>query len=85
MDKQEIVDQARRLGTYETSIIPDQDCCTLLTPVHPQTHATPKQIEAAEAAFDLGAIVTLAVKSARKIILPSPAAYESRSGTSEQH
>lgn len=84
MDKQEIIDQARRLGTYETSIIPDQDCCTLLTPLHPQTHATSKQIEEAEAVFDLDAIVTLAVKSARKIILPSKAVYESRSGTSEQ-
>ena len=84
MDKQEIIDQARRLGTYETSIIPDQDCCTLLTPVHPQTHGTAKQIEEAEAAFDLDAIVTLAVKSASKIILPSPAAYESRSGPGEQ-
>ena len=37
MDKLEIVDEARRLGTYETSIEPDQDCCKLFTPPLPST------------------------------------------------
>ena len=48
MDKDEIVDQAQRLGTYPISIIPDQDCCQLFTPRHPATRARPEQIEAAE-------------------------------------
>ena len=39
MDKQEIIDQARRIGTYEISSIPDQDCCQLFVPKHPATGA----------------------------------------------
>ena len=39
MDKDEIVAEAQRLGTYPISIIPDQDCCTLFTPRHPATQA----------------------------------------------
>jgi thiamine biosynthesis protein ThiI len=38
-DKEEIVDQAKRIGTYALSILPDQDCCTLFVPRHPQTRA----------------------------------------------
>jgi len=37
MDKQEIVAQAQRIGTFETSILPDEDCCTLFTPRSPST------------------------------------------------
>ena len=37
MDEQEIIDQARRIGTYEISSIPDQDCCQLFVPKHPAT------------------------------------------------
>jgi thiamine biosynthesis protein ThiI len=82
MDKQEIIDQARRLGTYETSIIPDQDCCTLFTPPHPATHAALAQIEAAEAAFDVDAIVELAVESAARVVLTIGSAAESRDDAS---
>jgi thiamine biosynthesis protein ThiI len=39
MDKQEIIDQARRIGTYQISSIPDQDCCQLFVPKHPATRA----------------------------------------------
>ena len=39
MDKQEIIAEARRLGTFDISIVPDQDSCTLFTPRHPETHA----------------------------------------------
>lgn len=38
-DKSEIMEKARDIGTYETSIIPHQDCCTLFTPRHPATKA----------------------------------------------
>ena len=38
-DKVEIVDLARRIGTYEISIQPDQDCCSLFVPKHPETRA----------------------------------------------
>src|SRR5262249_33768043 len=41
MDKDEISTEAERIHTYPISIIPDQDCCTLFTPRHPATRATP--------------------------------------------
>src|SRR5262245_3593475 len=45
-DKGEITIQAERLGTYETSVIPDQDCCSLFVPRHPSTRAQPAEVAA---------------------------------------
>lgn len=64
MDKEEIMDAARRLGTYAVSIIPDQDCCTLFTPRHPATKAKPGDIEHAEAGLPIADMVSGAVESA---------------------
>jgi thiamine biosynthesis protein ThiI len=61
MDKAEITEQAQRIGTFPVSIIPDQDCCTLFTPKHPATHVKPRQIEEAEAALQIDALVDGAV------------------------
>jgi thiamine biosynthesis protein ThiI len=61
MDKAEITRDAERLGTYATSIIPDDDCCTLFTPPHPATRASRVAVEAAEARLELGALVERAV------------------------
>src|SRR5208282_6407205 len=61
MDKNEIVDQARKLGTFETSIIPDQDCCTLFVPPHPETHADLAEVEAVESRFEVEKMVADAV------------------------
>src|SRR3954449_4161729 len=61
MDKEEIIAEAQRLGTYAISIIPDQDCCTLFTPRHPATKARRYEIEAAEAALPIDEIVADAV------------------------
>lgn len=57
MDKNEIIAEARRLGTFETSILPDQDCCSLFVPDHPETHARLAEVEAAEAVFDIDRMV----------------------------
>ena len=51
MDKTEITEIARRIGTFETSILPYEDCCTIFTPPHPKTKPTLAEIEAAEAAM----------------------------------
>ena len=51
LDKTEIVEAARRIGTFETSILPYEDCCTIFTPPHPKTKPTLAEIEAAEAAM----------------------------------
>jgi len=61
MDKDEIVEAAQRLGTYPISIIPDQDCCQLFTPRHPATRGRPEEIERAEAALPIAAMVDAAV------------------------
>jgi len=63
-DKDEITLEAQRLGTYETSILPDDDCCTLFTPRYPTTRATALDAEAAERALDLPALVETAVADA---------------------
>jgi thiamine biosynthesis protein ThiI len=63
MDKNEIVDQARRLGTFETSILPDQDCCTLFVPAHPETRARIEAVEAAESRFDIPRMIDDAVRN----------------------
>jgi tRNA uracil 4-sulfurtransferase len=64
MDKEEIVAEAERLGTYPISIIPDQDCCTLFTPRHPATRARAADVERAEARLPIDEIVEKAVTAA---------------------
>jgi thiamine biosynthesis protein ThiI len=63
MDKNEIIEQARRLRTFETSIIPDQDCCTLFVPAHPETRARIAEVEAAEARFDIPRMIDDALRA----------------------
>lgn len=70
-DKQEIVGEARRLGTYDLSITADDDCCTLFMPRRPQTHARPRDAEAAEASLDVLGLVAEALAGARVIEYPS--------------
>jgi thiamine biosynthesis protein ThiI len=64
MDKEEIVAEAIRLGSYTTSIIPDQDCCTLFTPRNPLTRARLADIERAEMAIPVEELVAQAVRDA---------------------
>lgn len=51
-DKVEIIDQARRIGTYETSILPYEDCCTIFDPKNPVTKPTEKKAAFYESRFD---------------------------------
>jgi thiamine biosynthesis protein ThiI len=74
MDKNEIIAEARRLGTFETSILPDQDCCSLFVPAHPETAARLAQVEAAEAQFDIDAMVSAAVANTELVRLQFPPA-----------
>jgi len=62
MDKEEIIAEAIRIGTYEISIVPDQDCCQLFTPRSPETHARRWQVEEAEAKLPVGEMVKAAVE-----------------------
>jgi thiamine biosynthesis protein ThiI len=64
MDKQEIVDQARRIGTFDISAVPDQDCCQLFVPKHPATKARYDEVEADEAKLDLQALLRYGLDNA---------------------
>lgn len=72
MDKLEITDQARALGTFEVSIEPDADCCTLFTPRHPDTRVQSAQVAALEARLDIERLVTLGVESAEQEVFDFP-------------
>jgi thiamine biosynthesis protein ThiI len=61
MDKSEITAQAERLGTFDISIQPDEDCCTLFTPRHPVTRARSGEIENAERALPIEELVEMAL------------------------
>jgi thiamine biosynthesis protein ThiI len=63
MDKLEITDYARKADTYEISIEPDQDCCTLFVPRHPATRAALEDVLRAEAALDVEALIDSAVEA----------------------
>nr|MBI3611831.1 hypothetical protein [Nitrospirota bacterium] len=64
MDKIEITEQAERIGTFETSIEPDQDCCSLFVPPHPSTKTSLDTIRKIERAFDLVALVKQGLEQA---------------------
>ena len=61
MDKVEIIRLARRIGTYDTSILPYEDCCAVCTPRHPCTRPVLADIESAEAALDVEGLVARAL------------------------
>jgi len=61
MDKQEISDQARRIGSFEISILPDEDCCQLFMPRHPGTRVSLAEAEEGEQALDVPALVEQAL------------------------
>ncbi|MGE3887703.1 MAG: tRNA 4-thiouridine(8) synthase ThiI, partial [Vicinamibacterales bacterium] len=63
MDKDEIIAQAERLGTYSISIVPDEDCCTLFTPRHPVTRARHGEIEDAERGLPMEEFVESALQA----------------------
>ncbi|MDF0666792.1 MAG: tRNA 4-thiouridine(8) synthase ThiI [Nitrospira sp.] len=64
MDKREIIDEARRLGTYETSIEPDQDCCKLFVPPHPSTKTRLDDVHRVERLIDVSTLVKRGVEKA---------------------
>lgn len=67
MDKEEIVRIARKIDTFETSILPYEDCCTVFTPKHPRTRPQLDEVVAAEAALDIDALVQEAVDGIERV------------------
>jgi thiamine biosynthesis protein ThiI len=70
-DKIEIVEVARRIGTYDISIQPDQDCCSLFVPKHPETKANLAEIEKSEARLDIAEAMRAAM-NASEVLLEYP-------------
>ena len=67
MEKEEIIRRARELDTYETSILPYEDCCTVFTPKHPRTRPTLEEAEAAEAPLDVEALMKEALAGTERV------------------
>jgi thiamine biosynthesis protein ThiI len=78
-DKVEIIDTSRRVGTYDISIQPDQDCCSLFVPKHPETKANLIEIEKSESRLDVSETLRAALDSAEVLLeYPSYATREVR-------
>jgi thiamine biosynthesis protein ThiI len=70
LDKAEIVEYARRLGSYPISIRPYEDCCTLFVPPHPATRPKLDRVEAGEAKLDVEALVEDCWQRTEQIMVP---------------
>lgn len=71
MDKVEIMDRARDIGTYETSILPYEDCCTVFLPKHPKTKPKLDAILASESLLEVEALIENALES-REVVRIQP-------------
>ena len=67
MDKEEIIRIARRIGTFEQSILPYEDCCTVFTPRHPKTHPHVEEVRELESVLDIEGLCERAM-AARELI-----------------
>ncbi|MCR3760944.1 tRNA 4-thiouridine(8) synthase ThiI [Clostridium felsineum] len=67
MDKIDIMDISRKIGTYETSILPYEDCCTIFVPKHPKTKPILEQIRKAESVLDKEKLINDAVENTEVI------------------
>lgn len=62
IDKVDIMDKAKEIGTYEISILPYEDCCTVFLPKHPTTKPRLEKIEASEKALDVEKLINEAME-----------------------
>jgi len=76
LDKQEIIRVARAIGTYEISIEPFADCCSLLLPDRPATRAKAAELEEAETTLDVDRLVEAALKATEVRRMAEPAPWE---------
>lgn len=68
-DKEEIVIKAKEIGTYETSILPFEDCCTIFTPKNPKTNPRLDKVESFESKVDFDALIKTAIEGIETITL----------------
>ena len=72
MDKVEIIDLARKIGTYETSILPYEDCCTIFDPKNPVTRPTDAKAASFESRFDYDTMIQEALQNAETVVVHPP-------------
>lgn len=65
MDKDEVIEISRKIETFDISILPYEDCCTVFTPKHPKTRPAMQYVEEAEKAFDYAPMIKKAAEEAR--------------------
>ena len=69
MDKSEIIEISRKIDTFETSILPYEDCCTVFTPKHPKTKPDLEEVKHAEQAGEFDELIKKAAQSARFVLI----------------
>ena len=69
MDKKDIITIARNIDTFDISVLPYEDCCTVFTPKHPKTRPTIEQCEAAEKALKVDELVMRACDNVRRVFI----------------
>jgi thiamine biosynthesis protein ThiI len=70
-DKEDIMRAARAIGTYDISILADQDCCSLFVPKHPETMSSPEQAQRAEEGLNVARLVQSALSAASRETIPA--------------
>lgn len=66
-DKEEIVATARKIGTFETSVLPYEDCCTVFTPRHPKTKPKVEEVRQLELSLDVPGLVDEALENTDRV------------------
>ena len=69
MDKEEIVKISRKIGTFETSILPYEDCCTVFTPKHPNTKPKIAKLELSETQLDVEGLIQTALTGTEIVVI----------------
>ncbi len=69
MDKEEIISVSRKIGAFETSVLPFEDCCTVFTPRHPRTRPEIEMVEAEESKLDFNALVDEALATRQVVVV----------------
>ena len=68
-DKEEIIEKAQRIGTFETSILPYEDCCTVFVPKHPVTKPKVDKLRESEALVDFEPMIEDAIAKTEKLVV----------------
>ena len=68
-DKQEIVDIAKKINTYEVSILPYEDCCTVFVPKHPVIRPTVERAKKEETKYEMNDLIKEAISNIKRIVL----------------